>query len=241
MRKCFVGSDAVRDGRVYIESPEDVRHIRSVLRMKEGDSLTACDDAGREYTGVIERAGDAVVMKVTDIVRAPEPRVRIALYQCVPKQGKMETVIRKATELGAVRFVPVFSERSVPKPSNMDAKLERWQRVAEEAAKQSGRGSVPAVDVPLGLSEAVGTFGEFDLVVFPYEMEDRRTIKDVLRAAADAVHIAIVIGPEGGFTDAEAFAIEDVGGAPCSLGATILRSETAGPAAVAMTLYELEL
>jgi 16S rRNA (uracil1498-N3)-methyltransferase len=258
MRRFFVDVGAVRDGKIYIEDAIDVRHIRDALRMKPGDALAVCDGTGREYTGTIDEIGEVVTLSVGDIVHAVEPRTNITLYQCVPKHGKMEVVIQKSTELGVARFVPVFSERSVPKPSGAERKSERWQRVAESASKQSGRGLVPVVDVPLSLTDAVGTFGEYDLTIFPYENEDRDTIKDVLRsyAAASAstggepsvtspsgrgARIAVVVGPEGGFTDAEAFAIENAGAAPCSLGATILRTETAGPTAVAMVLYELEL
>jgi 16S rRNA (uracil1498-N3)-methyltransferase len=289
VRRFFIDGDAVRDGGIHIEDEGDVRHIKSVLRMKPGDSLAVCDGAGREYRGTIEEIGAAVRLSVDDIVHASEPRAKVALYQCVPKQGKMETIIQKSTELGAARFVPVFSERSVPKPKDVERKAARWQRVAEEASKQSGRAKIPVVDIPLSLPEAAETFGEYDLVIFPYENEDRATIKDVLRAfaarfgregradessadfgdfgdlgdpadsadeksraagapeqtgvrrAGAGPRIAVVIGPEGGFTDAEAFAIADAGASPCSLGGTILRTETAGPAAIAMMMYELEL
>jgi 16S rRNA (uracil1498-N3)-methyltransferase len=249
MRRFFVepGAVASEDGRIVITDGGDVRHIRDVLRMKPGDALSVSDGTGRTYVCTIDEIGDAVRLTVDDIVRAAELRTRIALYQCVPKQGKMETIVRKSTELGAVRFVPVFSARSVPKPKNLAAKLGRWQRVAEEASKQSGRVVVPVVDAPLSLEDAMAAFGEYDLVLFPYEHEDRRTIKDALREAVSGQsaqglrHIAVVIGPEGGFTDGEAYAIEDAGAVPCSLGGTILRTETAGPAAIAMVLYEREL
>jgi len=290
MRRFFVGPNAVREGKIYIEDAGDVRHIKNVLRMKPGDNLTLCDGTGRVYEGTIEEIGDAVSLAVTDVKYAAESRTKITLYQCVPKQGKMETVIQKSTELGVVRFVPVFSARSVPKPKNIDAKISRWQRVSEEAAKQSGRGVIPVVDMLLSLTEAAETFGEYDRVLFPYENEDRTTIKDVLRAYKEGLktsdtrlsseilkrrdtsrmerqdepqmerregeagsaalrgwdadthpRIAIIIGPEGGFTDAEAFQLIDAGARSCSLGGTILRTETAGPASVAMTLYEMEL
>jgi 16S rRNA (uracil1498-N3)-methyltransferase len=160
----------------------------------------------------------------------------------------METVIQKSTELGAARFVPVFSERSVPKAKNTDAKALRWQRVAEEASKQSGRGSVPLVEPPIAIAEAAAALGEFDMAIFPYENEEKITIKDVLRGflsetGDNASHnsIAIIIGPEGGFTEEEARLLISSGARACSLGGTILRTETAGPAAIAMALYELEL
>jgi 16S rRNA (uracil1498-N3)-methyltransferase len=123
--------------------------------------------------------------------------------------------------------------------------------VAEAASKQSGRSIVPKVDAPLTVSEAAKTFSEYDMTVFPYENESGITIKNILRdfspqgdgrgAESGLSRIAIIIGPEGGFTEAEASAIAGAGAKPCSLGRTILRTETAGPAAVAMVLYELEL
>jgi 16S rRNA (uracil1498-N3)-methyltransferase len=243
---------------IYIEDEGDVRHIRNVLRMKPGDSIIAADGAGREYTGTIEEIGGAVTLSVVDMVHAAEPRTKVTLYQCVPKQGKMETVIQKSTELGAVAFVPVFSQRSVPKPSDPERKAVRWQRVAAEASKQSGRAVIPTVDIPLSLADAACTFGKYDLALFPYEKEGRVTIKGVLRKYASHLHtiegnqhshrdadagrrIAVIIGPEGGFTDEEALRIEGAGAAPCSLGSTVLRAETAGPAAISMIMYELEL
>jgi 16S rRNA (uracil1498-N3)-methyltransferase len=237
---------------IYIDDLGDVRHIRNVLRMKKGDGLTLCDGAGREYDGVIEDIGDAsggaIAVSVTDVRQSAEPRSEITLYQCMPKQGKMETVIQKSTELGAARFVPVFSARSVPKAKNAEAKLSRWRRVAEEASKQSGRGVVPQVEQPVFIAEAAAALGDFDIALFPYENERGTTIKSVLRGFAaeqgDAPshsHIAIIIGPEGGFTGEEAGLLVGAGARPCSLGTTILRTETAGPAAIAMALYELEL
>ncbi|MDR0596310.1 MAG: 16S rRNA (uracil(1498)-N(3))-methyltransferase, partial [Clostridiales Family XIII bacterium] len=104
MRRFFVSAGAVRDGMIYIEDAGDARHIRSVLRMRPGDALTLCDGTGREYDGIIKEmedaAGGAIAVAVTDVRQSTEPRTEITLYQCVPKQGKMETVIQKSTELG---------------------------------------------------------------------------------------------------------------------------------------------
>jgi 16S rRNA (uracil1498-N3)-methyltransferase len=249
VRKFFVDRGVFEsgDGVIHIEDAMDVRHIRNVLRMKRGDSVVVCDGTGREYTGVIVDIGDRVALSVADIVQSAEPRTEITLYQCVPKQSRMEVVIQKSTELGVVRFVPVLSERSVPRPRDDGRRMERWRRIAREAAKQSGRSVVPSVDSPVTLSDAVGTFGGYDLVLFPYENEDGVTIKDVLRGCLSRMggdgllQVAVVIGPEGGFAAAEAAAIVGAGGEACSLGGTILRTETAGPAAISMVLYELEL
>jgi 16S rRNA (uracil1498-N3)-methyltransferase len=293
VRVCFVEPDSVIDGKIIISDVASVRHIVNVLRKKQGDYVEVSDGAGKKYICRIDelppRAGEGpppdmtesgavgkssahrtehgrgIVLAIEDIVYAPEPCTKITLFQCVSKQGKMEVAIQKSTELGAAAFVPVFSDRSVPKAAGAEAKLRRWRRVAEEAAKQSGRSAVPSVADPVSMKEAAGEMEGFDLLLFPYENEGDVTIKDVLRgfigrrgsgegfspdsavrgnsetAPERETRIAVIIGPEGGFTDEEARLLCGAGAEACSLGANILRAETAGPAAIAMILYELEL
>jgi 16S rRNA (uracil1498-N3)-methyltransferase len=232
------------------------------------------DGSEREYFARLvryERARDGsdelvAVFEILYERAAADPETRITLFQCLPKQGKMENIIQKSTELGVSRIVPVVSERSVPAPRDAGARVSRWRRIAEAACKQSGRGSVPEVadfvyiaGVPAAASGSV--------MIFPYEGERVTSIKSVLRALAaggcesrqldviregvaaevrrsaevGAFDIAVVIGPEGGFAEHEAAALVCAGARACSLGRTILRTETAGPAAIAMIVYELEL
>ena len=176
------------------------------------------------------------------------------------KQGKMELIVQKAVELGAYGIVPVFMDRTVvTDKGNFGKKIQRWQKVSNEAVKQCKRGIIPQIEDAIKMPEVIQRFAGFDLVLFPYENEDGTTIKEVLRPLAGGSYaeastadgnagksarpenIAIIIGPEGGFSEKEAQQIVEAGGKSVSLGKTTLRTETAGLAAIAMTLYELEL
>ena len=201
---------------------------------------------------------------------AREPELHVTLYQGVPKAGKMEGIIQKCVELGVYAIVPVFMERTVVvDKGNFGKKQDRWQKISDEAVKQCKRGIIPEVGVSLKFKEMVAELHQYDLILFPYENEEGTTIKDCLRevvrkaeaaaaaAAGDAAtpgadtlveirrnlpkNVCIIIGPEGGFADKEAQLLDEAGAQRVSLGKTILRTETAGPAALAMTMYELEL
>ena len=186
-----------------------------------------------------------------------EPSVEVTLYQGIPKQGKMETIIQKCVELGIYRIVPVFMERTVVvDKGNFDRKVSRWQKTSAEAVKQCRRGIIPEVASAMRMPEVLaelsaapgagGTTGSqdpYDMILIPYENEEGTTIKDVLRGSASDKprRIAVLIGPEGGFSEAEVRAVAEAGGQSVSLGKTTLRTETAGMAALAMIMYELEL
>lgn len=220
---------------------EDVRHIVRVLRLKKGDAITLCDGDGTDYDAVIERLSDEAV---DCRVGAPYPSraeadCRVTLYQCLPKTGKMDTIVQKCTELGADAFVPVLSRRCVVQPTNnFEIKRVRYQRVALEAAKQSRRGRIPTV----GALEKLDALdpGSFDLFLLAYEDEQKETLKHVLQRHKDAGSIAILIGPEGGFEESEVQNLVRRGAVSVSLGARILRTETAGMTVVAQILYEVE-
>ena len=159
---------------------------------------------------------------------------------------KMEEIIQRCVELGVNSIVPVFMERTVVvDKGNFGKKLDRWQKISDEAVKQCKRGIIPEVQDTVKFKEALPMLQEHDLILFPYENEDNKTIKDCLREVVASGNkpktVAIIIGPEGGFADKEAVALDEIGANRVSLGKTILRTETAGPAALAMTMYELEL
>ena len=219
---------------------DDVKHIAKVLRLRAGDVVQLCDGNGRECDAVIRSVSPDAVMFDTEPWREAitEPRVKITLFQCLPKAGKMETIIQKCVELGISAFVPVQSERCVVvlKPP-YEGRIERWQRVSEEAAKQSRRGVIPQVNLPVALGKL--DFSAFDTVLVAFENEHAVSLKAALRAA-DPCRIAIVIGPEGGFSDAEVETLKRKGAVAVSLGTRILRTETAGMAMTAQILYEVE-
>lgn len=244
MRRFLIDASCVTEGRIIVRDTRELHHMKHALRLKEGAEVLLSDGSGKEYFSRLVRYDDAAAVFETLYERAAtaDPETKITLFQCLPKQGKMEQIIQKATELGVFRIIPVLSERSVPRPQNMDARVSRWRRIAEEASKQSGRGRVPEVADGIGIAEAPAAAGG-GILLFPYEGERKTSIKNVLRSLdKDAqAEIALIIGPEGGFSEREAAALIQAGARACSLGRTVLRTETAGPAAIAMIVYELEL
>ena len=263
MNRFFVAPDNVKEKSIIIDSKEDIKHLAKVLRLKEGDEIEVSDGCEWEYTAVIsDIREDAVIADITDKQAfAREPDTDVTLFQGIPKQTKMDSIVQKTVELGVKRIVPVFMDRTVvADKGNSDKKVRRWQKIAAESVKQCKRGIIPQIAEPAGFDEAVSMMSESDLIVFPYENEKNRTIKDLLKTVGrpecqasenDAKpglakncaprSVAVIIGPEGGFSEAEAEKITAAGGVSVSLGKTILRTETAGPAAIAMIMYELEL
>ena len=219
---------------------DDVKHIAKVLRLRAGDRVQLCDGNGRECEAVIRSVSPDAVTFDTESWREArsEPRAKITLFQCLPKAGKMETIIQKCVELGVCCFVPVQSERCVVvlKPP-YEGRIERWQRVSEEAAKQSRRGVIPTVSLPVSPDKL--DFAGFDTVLVAFENEQTVSLKAALREGC-GTRIAIVIGPEGGFSDMEIGILAQKGARSVSLGTRILRTETAGMAMAAQILYEVE-
>lgn len=247
MSRFFVDKSDIQGRYIYITDKNDLHHMRRVLRLGAGDKVDISDGEEWEYEAVIEEAGEqkAVLVILDKHKFAREPEIQINLYQGIPKGSKMEEIIQKSVELGVYGITPVFMERTVVvDKGNFGKKLERWQKISDEAVKQCRRGIVPKIEKPLTFEQMTAGLDEYDLVVFPYENEEYRTIKDCLREipqGAKPKKAAVIIGPEGGFSDKEAemLAERDIKGV--SLGKTILRTETAGPAAIAMIMYELEL
>lgn len=252
MIKFFVEQDAVAGSEIYIEKKEDIKHLTKVLRAKPGDTVCISDGGDWEYETEIAKIEDmCVTLKIIDKQKpAREPNTRVTLYQGIPKASKMETIIQKTVELGVDSIVPVFMERTVvTDKGQFDKKLQRWQKISDEAVKQCKRSRIPEVRKQISFAEAVKEItgeAEYDLVICPYENEDNRTMKDCLRetAAHKPSKIAVIIGPEGGFSDKEIQLLKEATADKAqlvTLGKTILRTETAGLAALAMIMYELEL
>lgn len=245
MSRFFVDSQDVQGSSIFIRSREDIRHIVKVLRLREGAKIEVSDSSQWEYEAEIcsideEKIEARIVDKQ---MFAREPNVRVTLFQGIPKQSKMETIIQKCVELGVYQIVPVFMERTVVvDKGNFSKKLQRWQKIAAEAVKQCRRGIVPEIQEAIKSPQMVECLQQFDLILFPYENETGRTMKDCLRALeVPPEKVALIIGPEGGFSEIEADRLKQHGAQCVSLGRTILRTETAGPAAMAMVMYELEL
>lgn len=233
MPKFFLDKENINESTVI--RGEDANHIGRVLRMEPGDTITLCDKEGTDYICEINKiTKEEVLCSVKESMPCPsEPPCKITLYQCIPKSGKMDYIIQKATELGASEIVPVLSKRCVAKGE----KPERWQRIAYEAAKQCQRGIIPKVRAALSFREAIEELSEKDLAFFPYE--EARDGKLYYEKGAKTV--GIMIGPEGGFDKSEAEEAKNLEIKICSLGRRILRTETAGSAAIAVIAYLSEL
>ncbi|MGN0733137.1 MAG: RsmE family RNA methyltransferase [Emergencia sp.] len=243
--RIFTDPVNIGDKYIAIKDRGDIKHMIKVMRLREGDRVDVSDSAQWEYETEIDQiAEEEVLLRILDKQAfAREPEVKVTLFQGVPKAGKMETIIQKCVELGVHAITPVFMERTVVvEKGNFGKKLERWQKVADEAVKQCKRGLIPEIKDQLRFREMVSQLGDFDLVLFPYENESDYSIKDCLRnLSSKPTAVAIIIGPEGGFADSEAELLDEAGAVRVTLGKTILRTETAGMAALAMTMYELEL
>lgn len=244
MQRYFVPPEQIR-GEYAELIGDDAHHLMRVMRAEPGDKVIVCDGTGRECVAeVVSLEKERAALKVLDDrVSANEPAVQIWIAQSLPKGDKFETVIQKGTEIGAAAFLPFVSARTVV---HYDAKkeakrLERWRKIAKEAAEQAHRGRVPNVAEPLGWSGLLDAAERAKLALFCYEKESGMLLRDALRASGPLGQgdvVLIVVGPEGGFTEAEAEEARRRGLAPVGLGRRILRTETAALVAAACVLYE---
>ncbi len=242
MPKFFVPKENINGENIIINS-EDVSHITRVLRMSEGDSLLLCDGRGYDYDAtIVSTSPKEILCHITNTRKSDtEPNIEVILFQGLPKASKMEYIIQKTTELGISKIVPCTLSRCVVKLENAKAeakKIERWQKISESAAKQSGRGIVPEIAPAATLDEAINQLLECDIAFAPYECEDMQTLKTVLNSVAQPKKIGFIIGPEGGFDINEIEKLRNAGIRTVTLGKRILRTETAGEAVLAMTMYE---
>lgn len=246
MNRFFVEpSDVNEERQQIIIKGEDVRHITKVLRLRTGDSLELCDGEKWEYIGKIQEVHkDQVLVSYQERIQSRrEAPVKVSLYQGIPKAAKMELIIQKTTEMGIVEIIPVVTKRTVVQLNEKDQakKIDRWQKIATEAAKQSKRGKIPLIQQPLSFQEALSHGLGNQLNIVAYEGERERGLKAILQSAkADKVQsLGIWVGPEGGFEEAEINSAEKISCHSVTLGPRILRTETAGLALLSMILYEL--
>lgn len=231
------------DERITITG-DDAYHITKSLRMRPGENVTVCDGDGMEYSCVIEDSGEVVNLKVESCKKSEvEPPYRAVVYQALVKGDKFDTVVKKAVECGAHEIIPFVSEFCVMKltPAECDKKRQRWQKIALEAAKQSGRAVVPVVGGLLSFKEMLESASKCDVPLFLYESEKKNKIGETLKSAQKHDTVAIVVGSEGGFSDKEADSAVSAGLISVGLGPRILRTETASSFALACVSYEYEL
>ena len=251
MPKFFVEPGQIYDEEILVFG-DDARHSISSLRMKIGDPITICNMNKRDYDCIISSVSGGVVHAeiISSSVCEAEPNYSITLYQCLPKGEKMEYVIQKAVELGAASIVPVLSSRCIAKPAGRDKngkdkKTERYNRIAYEAAEQSGRGIVPVVHECINFERAVNLAKNDAISFICYEEEKKNDIRKFIDSKKQEGMknnvISFFIGPEGGFSPDEiSFAVES-GIESVGLGNRILRTETASGFVLAVLSYETEL
>lgn len=244
MSKFFVKENQINNDKIHILG-EDVNHIANVLRMKKEDEVQICNqETGENYiTKIISFSKDKIECEIVKkIIETVESNVDITLFQGIPKFDKMELIIQKNTEVGVKKIVPVLMERTVVKLDEKTAnkKIERWQKIAEVAAKQSMRDIIPEIENIVKLKDI--TKQDYDVVLVAYENEEKNMLKQELKKlqGKDRYKIAIVIGPEGGISEKEIEILKNMGASFVSLGKRILRTETAGIVMSGNIMYELE-
>lgn len=237
MARFFVAATNLAGGRAVIRG-RDAEHIK-VLRMRPGEEIIISDGEGTDYLGYIVRVGEceSEVEITEERPSAAEPTVRVSVLAGLPKGERADFLVQKCTELGAAEISFFSCTRCVAKAANMDKKLERWRRIAQEAAMQSGRGTIPKVwyleDFGRALNEAVHR----DIGLFLYETGERVTLKEAIESKPGARTAALITGPEGGFESFEAELARQVGLSVCAMGPRILRCETAPMAALTALMY----
>lgn len=246
MPRFYVGEDAVNGEYIQITGG-DVNHIKNVLRMKKGEKITICNGQDKDYRCIIEEVCDQrVLARILESGHTgTELPVRLYLFQGLPKKDKMELIIQKCVELGAAGIIPMMTARSVIRledEKKEQKKRERWQAIAESAAKQSGRGIIPHIDRIHTFKEALERAAAMDCAIMPYEnASGMRASKEAFVRIAGCKTAGILIGPEGGFEDAEVALAAQSGIAAVTLGRRILRTETASLAVLSMIGYETML
>ncbi len=221
-------------GETAVITGADAAHIAKSLRMQPGEALTLCDGHGTDYACVIQEIGaDTVTLEVKGASPTlTEPSLAVTLYQGLPKGDKMEWIIQKAVELGVTAIVPMTTRRCVARlDDKAEKKRARWQRIADEAAGQCGRGILPAVEPPVGFAQAIERLRwEGEAAIVFYE-GGGRPLRELISPGLR--RLSILIGPEGGFDPEEIAAVREAGGETATLGPRILRCETAPLAALA--------
>lgn len=247
MPKFFIKTDNIKENEEIHIIGNDVNHLKNVLRKKVDDKITVCNsDTSINYECIIiEIEENEIICKIVNEEESvSESKLNITIFQGLPKADKMELIIQKATELGVKNIVPVNTKRTIVKLKDKDKqnKVSRWQKIAEVAAKQSGRDIIPKIENIIDISNL--EFNEYDKILVLYENEERVSIKQEIeklkKLNKENLNIGIVIGPEGGLDEAEIEKIKLKNNVSVvTLGKRILRTETVALVVSGILMYEL--
>ncbi|OPJ60014.1 16S rRNA (uracil(1498)-N(3))-methyltransferase [Clostridium chromiireducens] len=247
MHKFFIEPQNVTETEGKILG-DDVKHIYKVLRLSEGEEVVINNCEGKEYLGEIKTItkSEVIVNIIKKLDIDNESKVKVHLYQGLPKGQKMDLIVQKGTELGVIEFIPTITARVDVKLKGEFKKLDRLNRIALEACKQSKRSIIPQVKEVIEFDEALTQLKNMDLIIVPYENADNFGIKTLFKQldkenidSNNIINVGIIIGPEGGFEESEINALREQGAHIVTLGSRILRTETAGFTATSLIQYEL--
>lgn len=246
MHKFFTHAENINmdEGKII---GDDVKHISKVLRLSQGEKVILNNCQGKEYLGeIISISKTEVFIKILENLDINnESGVEIYLFQGLPKAQKMDLIVQKGTELGITEFIPTITQRVDVKLKGEFKKLDRLNRIALEAAKQSKRSLIPIVSEPIEFEEVLSRLKTMDIFLVPYENAEnigiKRVVSDLRKNATinEMKKIGIMVGPEGGFDEEEINKLKDEGAFIITLGSRILRTETAGFVATSLIQYEL--
>lgn len=237
VRRFFVSSPLSPDMSII---GDDVRHIGKVLRMQNGDKIIVVDPAGKAGIARIEEIkAEAVLVSLEQVLdEQKEPPIRVFIAQGLPKSDKMDYIVQKAVELGVAGIMPMAADHSVVQynPAKQASRVERWQKIAEEAAKQCGRGVVPRVEDVKPLFDIINAVPDDASLVMLYEGQAKTGLKEILNVCRPGTYV-LLIGPEGGFSEKEVALASQRGAYIVKMGPRILRTETASLAALSAVMY----
>ena len=239
MFRYFCADENINNNRITVEGG-DAKHLKTILRAQLGDKISLVTES-KEYIAEIEliNKDDIICTLVGETTTNNETKINITLCQGIPKQTKMETIIQQNVELGVKNFIPIITERTVVKLNEKDReqkKLDRWQKIAKESAKQSKRNIIPTVEDITTVKQLIEKLRNEDAqIIVPYELENVKLLKDVLIEPKENYYI--IIGPEGGFDIKEIELFQEIGAHIVTLGKRILRTETAGIVTASIVMY----
>ena len=241
MHRVIVSPDAIQNGCLTIRNASELHHLVHVVRVKVGDEVECFDGQGHGYRGAIfELTRQQIVVHIEQTFREAAPALPVLLAQALIKPERFEWALQKATELGVHQVIPLMTQRTRSQPTarGHEHKVERWRRIAAEAAKQCGRLTLPDIRPPQPFEEFIPTLTPSSLALMPTLSIETRPLKGALHSLNEFSSAIALIGPEGDFTPEEALLAQRHGARPVSLGRLTLRSETAAVATLAILQHE---
>lgn len=236
MRRFFISSPLSPEMTI---TGDDVKHIGKVLRMQNGDKIIVVGQNGQAGIATIAHIGESIELTLDQVLdEYKEPPIRVFIAQGLPKSDKMDYIVQKAVELGVAGIMPMAAEHSVVQynAAKQAARVDRWQKIAEEAAKQCGRSVVPRIEEIKSLSDIISAVPDDAALIMLYEGQAKAGLKEILNNCRPGTYM-LLIGPEGGFSEKEVVLASQRGAHIAKMGPRILRTETASLAALSAVMY----